>query len=34
MEIVFVLGGALLWALMELLVIGFQKLEKPEGGRA
>ncbi|MDB5932299.1 MAG: hypothetical protein JWR60_4006 [Polaromonas sp.] len=34
MDIVFVLGGALLWALMGLLVLGFQRLEKPEGGRA
>lgn len=34
MDIPFVLGGALLWGLMALLVWGFKKLEKPQGGRS
>ena len=34
MDLVFVVGAALLWAAMVLLVWGFQKLEKPEGGRS
>jgi hypothetical protein len=31
---VFVLGGALLWGALVLLVRGFQTLEKPQGGRS
>ena len=34
MDIAFVLGVAVLWAVMALLVRGFKKLEKSEGGRA
>lgn len=34
MDIVFLGGAALLWAVMALLVKGFENLEKPEGGRA
>ena len=33
MDIVFLLGAALLWGVMVLLVWGFQTLEKDEGGR-
>lgn len=33
MDIVFIAAGALLWALMALLVLGFRKLERPPGGR-
>ncbi len=33
MDIVFLAAGALLWALMVLLVWGFRKLERPQGGR-
>ncbi len=34
MDIAFVMGGALLWGVMVLLVWGFEKLEKPAGGRS
>ncbi len=34
MDIAFVMGGALLWGMMVLLVWGFEKLEKPAGGRS
>ena len=34
MDIAFVFGVAALWGAMVLLVWGFQKLEKPEGGRS
>ena len=34
MDIPFVFGIAALWAVMVLLVWGFKKLEKPEGGRS
>jgi hypothetical protein len=34
MDMVFVLGAALLWGLMVLLVWGFEKLAPPEGGRS
>lgn len=34
MDIPFVFGLALLWAVMALLVWGFRRLEKPEGGRS
>lgn len=34
MDIIFLLGGALLWGVMALLVLGFRKLEKPQGGRS
>jgi hypothetical protein len=33
-DIAFVCGIAALWAVMTLLVLGFKKLEKPEGGRS
>jgi hypothetical protein len=33
MDIVFVAASAALWGLMVLLVWGFKKLEKPQGGR-
>ena len=33
MDIVFIVGIAALWAVMALLVKGFEKLEKPQGGR-
>ena len=31
---VYVAGLALLWGLMVLLVLGFKKLDKPQGGRS
>ena len=34
MDIVFVVGIAVLWAVMASLVLGFKKLEKPVGGRS
>jgi hypothetical protein len=34
MDLAFILGAAALWGAMVLLVWGFQKLEKPEGGRS
>ena len=34
MDIPFVSGVVVLWALMALMVWGFKKLEKPEGGRS
>jgi hypothetical protein len=34
MDLAFILGAAALWGVMVLLVWGFQKLEKPEGGRS
>ena len=34
MDIAFIFGIALLWGVMILLVWGFQKLEKAEGGRS
>ena len=34
MDIVYVAGLALLWGLMVLLVLGFKKLDKPQGGRS
>ena len=33
MDIVFIAAVAGLWVLMVLLVCGFKKLEKPQGGR-
>ena len=33
MDIVFLSGAALLWGVMVLLVWGFKKHEKTEGGR-
>lgn len=33
MDISFVVGIALLWAVAALMVWGFKKLEKTEGGR-
>ena len=33
MDIVFIAASAGLWGLMVLLVLGFKKLEKPQGGR-
>jgi hypothetical protein len=33
MDIVFVAASAGLWGLMVLMVWGFKKLEKPQGGR-
>jgi hypothetical protein len=34
MDIVFIAASAGLWGLMVLLVWGFRKLEKPQGGRS
>lgn len=34
MDIAYVAGLCLLWAVMALLVLGFRKLEKPQGGRS
>lgn len=34
MDILFAGGIAALWGLLALMVWGFKKLEKPEGGRA
>lgn len=34
MDIAYVAGLALLWGLMALLVQGFKKLDKPQGGRS
>lgn len=34
MDIPFVFGIAVLWAVLLLMVWGFRKLEKPEGGRS
>ena len=34
MDFVFIGGAIALWAVMALLVKGFEKLEKPKGGRA
>ena len=34
MDGVYLVGASLLWGVMVLLVKGFQKLEKPKGGRA
>ncbi len=34
MDIAYLLGIALLGGVMILLVFGFKKLEKPEGGRS
>lgn len=34
MDIVFVAASLGLWGLMVLLVRGFQKLERPQGGRS
>ena len=31
---VYVAGLALLWGLMVMLVLGFKKLDKPQGGRS
>jgi hypothetical protein len=33
MDVLFLAGVALLWGLMVLLVAGFRKLERPQGGR-
>ena len=33
MDIVFLAGIALFWGVMVLLVWGFLKLERPQGGR-
>jgi hypothetical protein len=34
MDMVYVAGLSLLWCLMVLLVLGFKKLDKPQGGRS
>ena len=34
MDLAFILGAAALWGVMVLLVCGFEKLEKTEGGRS
>lgn len=34
MDLVFIFDATALWGVMVLLVWGFQKLEKPEGGRS
>ena len=34
MDISFVVGIVMLWGVMALMVWGFEKLEKPEGGRS
>jgi hypothetical protein len=34
MDIVYVAGMVLLWGLLVLLVQGFKKLDKPQGGRS
>ena len=34
MDMVFVGGIVLLWGVMVLLVRGFEKLERPKGGRS
>jgi hypothetical protein len=34
MDVLWITGLGLLWGLMALLVAGFQKLDKPQGGRA
>lgn len=34
MDLVFLGGAAALWGVMALMVLGFRKLEKPEGGRS
>lgn len=34
MDLAFILVAAALWGGVVLLVWGFQKLEKPEGGRS
>lgn len=34
MDIPYVAGLALLWGVMALLVLGFKKLAKPQGGRS
>lgn len=34
MDIAFIFGAVALWVVMVWLVWGFQKLEKPEGGRS
>ena len=34
MDIAFIFGVLALWGVTVLLVWGFQKLEKPEGGRS
>ena len=33
MDIVFLAMAGLLWGLMALMVWGFRKLERPQGGR-
>lgn len=33
MDIAFLLGIAILWAMLALLIEGFKKLEKPPGAR-
>ena len=33
MDITFVIGIAALWAVMALMIWGFKKLDKPQGGR-
>ena len=34
MDIAFIVGAAALWGVMVLLVWGFQRLERPQGGRS
>ena len=34
MDLAFMVGTAALWGVTVLLVWGFEKLEKPEGGRS
>jgi hypothetical protein len=33
MDLIFLGGMAVLWGVMVLMVWGFEKLEKPQGGR-
>ncbi len=34
MDVLWITGLGLLWGVMVLLLKGFQKLDKPQGGRA
>ena len=34
MDVAYISGIAALWSLLALMVWGFKKLEKPDGGRA
>ena len=33
MEIAYIVGGLALWGLLALMVLGFKKLETPQGER-